>query len=207
MSIGPQAVATRALEASILSSASAKGAATRLAAHGRIGVASIAESEVPEMAKTLPRPSLYDADYLAWAEQQADHLRAGRLRELDLANIAEELEDMGRAEWRELENRLEVLLMHMLKWDYQVARRSRGWKATTREQRNAIRRLLKRSPSLKRDLEATMADVYRDAVGRAMDETGLSRHAFPDELPYSASQVLDPEPERPGAQPPGHRRR
>jgi hypothetical protein len=153
------------------------------------------------MAKTLIRPSLYDDDYLAWAEQQAEYLRAGSLRELDLANIAEELEDMGRGEWREFENRLEVLLMHMLKWDYQLARRSRSWKATMREQRNAIRRLLKRSPSLKRNLETTMADVYHDAVGRAMDETGLSRKTFPAELPYSASQVLEPDPERAEAQP------
>ena len=85
--------------------------------------------------------------------------------------------------------------MHMLKWDYQPARRSRSWKATVREQRNAIRRLIRRSPSLKRGLATTMADVYRDAVGRAIDETGLSAENLPEQLPYSPAEVLDAEPE------------
>jgi hypothetical protein len=147
------------------------------------------------MARTLVHPSLYDQDFLAWTEQQAALLRAGRLDQLDLDNLAEELDAMGRSEWGELENRLELLLMHMLKWDCQPARRSRSWKATMREPRNAIRRLMRRSPSLKRNLEATIADVYQDAVGRAIDETGLSAATFPDRLPYSVAEVLEPEPE------------
>jgi hypothetical protein len=158
------------------------------------------------MAKTLVRPSLYDEDFLAWTEQQAALVRAGRLDELDLENLAEELDTMGRSEWGELENRLEVLLMHMLKWDYQPARRSRNWLGTMREQRNALRRLLRRSPSLRRDLEAIIADVYPDARGRASDETGLGPSAFPNQLPYSIAQVFEPEPESAAAQPPAGRR-
>jgi hypothetical protein len=80
------------------------------------------------MARTLVRPGLYDQDFLAWTEQQAALLRAGRLDQLDLDNLAEELDAMGRGEWGELESRLELLLMHMLKWDCQPARRSRSWK-------------------------------------------------------------------------------
>jgi hypothetical protein len=144
------------------------------------------------MAKTLVRPSLYEQDFLAWTEQQAALVRAGRLEQLDRDNLAEELETMGRSEWGELENRLEVLLMHMLQWDHQPARRSRSWKATMREQRNAIRRLLRRSPSLKRGLEAMIAEVYPDAVGRASDETGLSAATFPGRLPYGVAEVLEP---------------
>jgi hypothetical protein len=98
---------------------------------------------------------------------------------------------MGRSEWGELESRLEVLLMHMLKWDHQPARRSRSWKGTMREQRNAIRPLLRRSPSLKRGLDRTIAEVYPDAVGRASDETGLSTATFPDQPPYSVAEVLE----------------
>ena len=158
------------------------------------------------MAKTLVRPSLYDEDFLAWTEQQAALVRAGRLDQLDLDNLAEELDTMGRGEWGELENRLELLLMHMLKWDYQPARRSRSWKDTIREQRNALRRLLRRSPSLKRDLEDTVADVYPDALGRASDQTGLSPSTFPDRLPYSLAQVLEPEAD-PSTPPPAARRR
>jgi hypothetical protein len=61
------------------------------------------------MARTLVRPSLYDQDFLAWTEQQAALLRARRLDQLDLDNLAEELDTMGRSERGELENRLEVL--------------------------------------------------------------------------------------------------
>lgn len=153
------------------------------------------------MARTLVRPSLYDDDFLAWTLEQAALLRAGRFHELDVANLAEELDTMGRSEWGELENRLEVLLMHMLKWDHQPARRSRCWKATMREQRNALRRLMKRSPGLKRDLEGTIVEVYFDALGRAADETGLSPATFPEQLPYSVSQVLDPDPTEPKERP------
>jgi hypothetical protein len=160
----------------------------------------------PGMTKTLIRPSLYDEDFLAWTEQQAALVRAGRLDQLDLDNLAEELETMGRSEWGELENRLEVLLMHMLRWDHQPARRSRGWLGTMREQRNAIRRLLRRSPSLKHDLAGTIAEVYPDALGRASDETGLGRSTFPDQLPYSVAQVLEPE-DAPPLPPPAARRR
>jgi hypothetical protein len=115
---------------------------------------------------------------------------------------------MGRSEGGELENRLEALLMHMLKWYYQPARRSRGWKSTMREQRKALRRLIRRSPALKRNLEATIADVYQDAVGRSIDETGLIAATFPDELPYSVAEVLEPESEASAlAQPPQRGRR
>ncbi len=75
------------------------------------------------MAKALLRPSLYDEDFLAWTEQQAALVRAGRLDQLDLDNLAEELDTMGRSEWGELENRLEVLLTHMLKCDHQPEKR------------------------------------------------------------------------------------
>jgi Domain of unknown function DUF29 len=94
--------------------------------------------------------------------------------------------------------------MHMLKWDHQPARRSRSGKAAVREQRNAIRRLMRRNPSLKRGLEATIAAVYPDAVGRAVDETGLSAATFPDRLPYGVAEVLEPEREATASPPQGH---
>lgn len=146
------------------------------------------------MAKVLHRPGLYDDDYLAWCEQQATLLRAGRLDDLDLANIAEELDAMGRSEQGELENRLEVLLTHLLKRDHQTARRSRSWEATINEQRSRLKRLMKRSPSLKRDLAATVAEVYPDALRQAAIETGLDPSAFPETLPWEVDQILEPGP-------------
>jgi len=78
------------------------------------------------MATALLRSSLYEEDYLAWIEQQVALLRAERTDDLDLGHLIEELEDLGRSEWRELENRLEALLAHMLKRDYQPEKRSRS---------------------------------------------------------------------------------
>jgi len=146
------------------------------------------------MVTALLRPSLYEEDYLAWIEQQVALLRAGRTNELDLGNLIEELEDMGRAEWRELENRLETLLAHMLKRDHQPEERSRSWDHTIDEQRRRLERLLKRSPSLRRNLADTLAEMYPYAVRKAVRETRMSAAAFPAQLPYAVEQVLREEP-------------
>jgi hypothetical protein len=95
------------------------------------------------MAKTLDKPSLYDTDYVAWLEEQVAHLRAGRFAALDVDNVAEELESLLKAERRELRSRLEVLILHLLKWDHQSSHRSNQWRATVQEQRTRIRRLLR----------------------------------------------------------------
>jgi hypothetical protein len=71
------------------------------------------------MAKALDPPSLYDPDYVAWLDEQVRHLRAGRIAALDVENIVEELEGLVSGERRELENRLEVVIHHLLKSDYQ----------------------------------------------------------------------------------------
>lgn len=149
------------------------------------------------MARTLLRPSLYDEDFLAWTEQQAALLRAGRLDQLDLDNLAEELDTMGRSEWGELESRLEVLLVHMLKRDHQPEKQTRSWDATINEQRTRLRRLFRRSPTVGRDLGLTIADVYADARHQAAIETGLDDDRFPEELPYGVEQVLGTPAARP----------
>lgn len=142
-------------------------------------------------ATKIEQPSsLFERDFAAWLEQQAALLRAGRLSELDAANLAEELESMGSAQRRELDSRLVQLLMHMLKRDHQSQRRSRSWNATIIEQRRAIRRLLEDNPSLQRLLPADAADAYATARAMAAAETGLSASRFPAELPYSFDQVL-----------------
>lgn len=145
------------------------------------------------MAKTLDQPSLYDTDYVAWLEQQAAHLRAGRLAALDVENVAEELEGLMRSQRQQLENRLEVLILHLLKWDHQPGQRSNRWRSTVAEQRARIRRLLRDSPSLKRSLEEAAREVYPEAVERAAIESGLGEDAFPSALPYPVDQILERE--------------
>jgi hypothetical protein len=145
------------------------------------------------MAKALDNPSLYDTDYVAWLEEQVDHLRAGRISALDIENVALELESLIKSERRQLGNRLEVLIHHLLKWDYQPDRRANRWRATVEEQRTRIRRLLRDSPSLKAEVGATCKEVYADAVRAAAVETLLSANGFPSELSYTVEQIFERE--------------
>ena len=145
------------------------------------------------MAKALDKPLLYDLDYVAWLEEQAAHLRAGRLSALDVANVAEELEGLARSDRHELANRLETLILHLLKWDHQPDQRSNRWRASVAEQRRRIRRLLKESPSLQPSLAGAARDVYPDAIEQAAIETQLSESTFPATLPYSLEQIFERE--------------
>jgi hypothetical protein len=145
------------------------------------------------MARTLDRPSLYERDYVAWLEEQVAHLRAGRLSALDVEHVAEELEGLMRSQRQQLENRLEVLILHLLKWDHQPDQRSNCWRATVAEQRARIRRLLRDSPSLRLALQEAAQEVYPEAVEQAAIETGLDRTAFPARLSYQVEQIFERE--------------
>jgi hypothetical protein len=136
---------------------------------------------------------LYDEDFYAWTQQQAVLLRARKWRDLDYDNLAEELEALGKRDRRELEHRLEILVMHLLKWRYQPERRdrSRGWRSTIREQRRRLARLLQDSPSLRSEVPALMDDGYPHARGKALDETSLAPETLPSTCPWTAAQVLD----------------
>lgn len=146
------------------------------------------------MAKALDKPSPYERDYVAWLEEQAAHLRAGRLHALDVENIAEEPEGLARSDRHQLANRLETLLLDLLTWQHQPSRRPRSWQSTIVEQRIRIHRLLKESPSLRPDHAEVAAEIYPDAVRRAIVETGLSARRFPEALPYTLEDVLEREP-------------
>jgi hypothetical protein len=145
------------------------------------------------MAKALDKPSLYDLDYVAWLEEQAAHLRAGRLSALDVENVAEELESLMKSQRQQLENRLEVLILHLLKCDHQPEQRSNRWRASVAGQRGRIRRLLRDSPSLKGSMEEAAREVYPEAIEQAAIETRLSETAFPATLPYSLKQLFERE--------------
>ena len=136
---------------------------------------------------------LYDEDFFEWTARNAELLRSGRLDEADLEHIAEESEDMGKSERRELESRLEVLLAHLLKWSCQPARRGRSGKATIRVQRTELLRLLADMPSLKNHLRRNLAALYPVGIARAISETDLPDNAFPETCPFSFDQILDPD--------------
>lgn len=135
------------------------------------------------------RGTRYEDDLYSWVREQVEHLRAGRVDALDLANIAEELDDVGIAQYHRLESALRVLLMHMLKWDQQPERRSRSWVCSIAEQRSRIARLLHKNPGLKSRIEEACDEAYESAVRWAAHETGLIESDFPQEQPYSWGDI------------------
>jgi Domain of unknown function DUF29 len=142
---------------------------------------------------TEERQSLYERDFYLWLEKQATRLRDGRLDQLDVANLLEEIEDMGRSEKRAVEGNLVVLLTHLLKYRFQPDQRSSSWRGSMVEHRRRLRKLLRESPSLLPIARAMFSECYADSCEQAAAETGLSPDTFPAELPFTLEQVLDPK--------------
>ncbi len=135
----------------------------------------------------------YDEDVVAWSQEQAALLRSGRISEIDLANIAEEIEDVGKSEKRDLAKRMAVLLAHLLKWKFQPAHQCSSWQRVIAEQRKVLAIKLKWAPSLK----VTLADpdwiavIWADAISIVANESGLD--SFPDENVWPVGAILSTE--------------
>ena len=135
----------------------------------------------------------YRDDLALWSAEQAMLIRAGKLDRVDLENVAEEIESLGHSEESEIESRMNVLLAHLLKWEFQPAGRGNSWRATIDEQRYRIARVIKRSPSLKHHPSAMIAEEYPNARLHASGETGLAESTFPVTCPYPIGHILDPD--------------
>ena len=116
----------------------------------------------------------YNTDYYGWTLEQAEFLKSGHLEKLDLENLIEEIEAMGRSEKRELESRVIVLLTHLLKWQYQSVRRGKIWELTIKDQRANCLDVLDDNPSLKRKLADTFPKCYQRARIAASKETSAT---------------------------------
>lgn len=136
---------------------------------------------------------LYERDFYAWANEQASLLRAGDLSTADIHNIAEEIESLGKTEKRALISHLTVLLLNLLKWQFQPGLRGNSWRATIKVQRRDLARHLADSPSLTAQLSAVLTDAYISAVLSTVGETGLPEATFPEVCPWSYHQITDPD--------------
>ena len=134
---------------------------------------------------------LYASDFHAWALRAAEMVRQRKFEELNIEELAEELDSMGRKERTEAANRLVILLAHLLKWQFQPAYRSTSWRGSIIEQRKQLLRLLRQSPSVKPYLPEAVLDAYPDALDLAARETLLDAELFPPSCPYSQEQILD----------------
>jgi len=133
--------------------------------------------------------SLYDKDFAQWAADTADALRERRFDEVDVEHLVEEVEGLASKDFRELRSRLIILLMHLLKWQFQADGRSASWKATINIQRIDIEGILEASPSLRARIP--LGTAFEKARKSAEMETMLASGTFPNHCPYTLDQILD----------------
>lgn len=130
------------------------------------------------------KQTLYDRDFDLWVADTVAKLKARQFGEIDLENLIEEIESLAKRDRRELENRLDVLLNHLLKRCYINSPEDyRGWEITIREQRKQLQRLLKQSPSLKTYFAEVFDEVWRSALNDAQQD--YPQVEFPIDWPFS----------------------
>lgn len=135
--------------------------------------------------------TLYDQDFYAWTQQQVELLKAGQWEQVDIENLIEEIESLGKQQRQELRNRLGVLLGHLLKWRYQPEARSRSWTATIREQRQKIQDHLEENPSLKSYLPEAISKAYKYGLALVERETPIEMKTLPPTCPFSISEIFE----------------
>jgi len=138
------------------------------------------------------QPQLYDQDYYLWLKNTQEQLAMGDFSALDIANLVEELADMGKSEKRAVESNLTILIMHLLKYKYQPQKRSNSWRFTIREYRRRLEKLFKDSPSLKPYFSEVLNECYQDARELATAETSLPLETFPSQIPFTTEEILNP---------------
>ncbi len=127
----------------------------------------------------------YEDDFYSWTQEQGALLRAGRLDKIDLENLAEEIESLGRNEFDKLVSFYRLVLLHMLKWEHQPNLRSRSWAVSIDNHREHATEVLEANPGLKSRLDEAFALAYRGAKRDAVAKTGLRRSTFPDTCPFT----------------------
>ena len=138
-----------------------------------------------------PTHSLYDTDLYRWTQEQAGLLREGKLHELDLANLMEEILSVGASQYTAVSSAVYQILVHLLKWRYQPAHQSRSWRVSLVEQRNRMPRQLRRAPALAREIPKMIEEEYPAACRKASAQTGLPLTTFPATCPWTVDQVLN----------------
>ncbi|MBW4440348.1 MAG: DUF29 domain-containing protein [Plectolyngbya sp. WJT66-NPBG17] len=139
----------------------------------------------------ISQPDLYEADYYLWIQETLEKLKHQNYEQVDWKNLLDEIEDMGKSERRSLSSNLVIILLHLLKWQYQRDRRSESWRLSIVEHRIRIEEALEDSPSLKGFLAENLEKQYRKSARLASAETGLPIGEFPSECPYSIAEVLE----------------
>jgi Domain of unknown function DUF29 len=143
------------------------------------------------LAQSPPTTSLYDRDYALWLETTIEQLRQQKFDQVDWENVLDEFEAMSKRDQRSIKSNLVIVLMHLLKWEFQPGMRSSSWSGTIIEHRQRLQDLLDDSPSLRNHLPEVISLAYSNAIVRASNETGLDISVFPIECPYDILEILN----------------
>ena len=156
----------------------------------KAGASSVRRSKARGAGSTA---TSYDKDVILWSQEQARLLRAGRFAELDIEHLADEIEDVGKSEKRELASRVAVLLAHLLKWNRQPKMRTNSWRSTIKDQRRRVALAISETPSLKTVMRDPVwqEDVWLDARAQARKETGSTEDELPETCPWTTEQAAE----------------
>lgn len=135
--------------------------------------------------------TLYDTDFLEWTARTAELVRAGRLDEVDLEHVAEEIEDLGKRDRWAVQSQMLRLLLHQIKRKIQPERETASWRHSIVNSQKRIVLRLSDSPSLRRFLEKELQDIYTGAVHGALFETRVKNPGLPERCPFPLEQLLD----------------
>lgn len=132
----------------------------------------------------------YLADFSSWIDQTAQLLRERRWHEIDVPQLIEEVEDLGKSERRGIASQLTRLLLHLLKWQYQPQRRSDSWLDSITDARTQIELAIEDSPSLRDYPMEQLEESYQRARRQAAKQTSIEISVFPNTCPYAVELVL-----------------
>lgn len=143
-----------------------------------------------KLAVSAPAVTSYDKDFFKWTRSQVSLLKKGQIDKIDVANLIEEIESLGKSDKRSLNSHLINLLMHMLKLKYQKREDTSSWETSISNARLEIELLLEDSPSLKNALKTSFNHCYELARKKAAVETKMDIKKFPIECPWELKEVL-----------------
>ena len=143
------------------------------------------------MRATVDVSKLHAEDWAGWLSDQARHARAGDVGSLDLPHLAEELEALGRSDWRALRSSLWLLLVHLLKWQFQAEKRTRSWEVSIEKSRNQAEELIEENPSFSARIAEALDQEYPKARRDAARQMDLTMNQLPERCPFTADQLFD----------------
>ena len=146
------------------------------------------------VSRKAPTPAirtLYESDFHAWAQQQAELIRSGRFGELDRDRLVEEVSELGKSIDHSLKSAYRLIAMHLLKLMFQPGKATESWRETVRRERSNVDDLLDSFPALKSKASLLFGNAYAKARKEAAVETGLPLVSFPADPPFTREQAED----------------